>query len=160
MLSMMRNAICRSPIAPGSRPRAVRVRGKGLFLAEILVAMALFISAFVTLLGVLTSGSVAIAQARDRVAGHTVAERILETVRSVYAPPNTLGPAANISYGGTQQVPYQTRGTNVMLNYNYTVTISSFSIGGVHAWKDIHVSVRWKVSDIDRSVELETAVGP
>lgn len=139
--------------------RATRAR-RGFGLTEILIAIALFSTAFLYLLGTLTSSNHAIKQSSDRVCAQDLAERLLEDQKA--------RPYANLAdYQGQASATYTQHGKSVVLDFTYSVDVTDVVVSGTtRSMKNLAVSVSWtnrytpSQQQKRRTVVLETAVAP
>jgi len=135
-------------------------RQRGFGLTEILIAMALFSSAFLYLLSAMTLSNHAIKHASDRVYAADLAERLMEQQRSkTYA---TIS-----SYQGQASVSYQQNGASVVLDFTYSVDANVVTVPTTsRSLKNVVVQVNWVNRYMptqraqNRSVVMETAVSP
>lgn len=138
----------------------MRTRNRGFGLTEILIAIALFSTAFLYLLGTLTSSNHAIKHSADRMVAQDLAERIMED--------NKSKPYASLSdYTGQASVQYTQNGTVVQLDFTYNVDTSVVAVSGTsREMKNLAVTVSWinrylaAQQRTTRSLTLETAVAP
>jgi Tfp pilus assembly protein PilV len=126
------------------------IRGFGL--AEVLVAIALFVFAFFSLLSVFTSSAHATKQAEERSCAVDLAERVLEDQRG-------LGFTGASSVNGTSNVTMQNNGSTAILTLVYAVTVTPVPAVSP-TLKDILVNVSWTSDGLSHQTVLETAVAP
>lgn len=140
---------------------------RGFGLTEILIAIALFSTAFLYLLGTLTASNHAIRQSGDILVAQDVAERVLEDYKGrTYAATNST--AAN----ATWDVSYNNNGNNVLLGFQYSVDVQEAPLAAPFAarkMKTITVNVEWRNRYMERlaagtpqrvrRVVLQTSVG-
>jgi len=135
-------------------------RQRGFGLTEILIAVALFSSAFLYLLSTMTLSNHAIKHASDRVYAADLAERLMERQRA-------KDYATIASYQGQASVSYQQKGANVVLDFTYSVDSTVATVPGTsRSLKNLVVQVNWvnrympTQPSQSRSVVMETAVSP
>ena len=128
-----------------------RGRYRGFGLSEILVAIALFVTAITSLLAILTSSAHAVKQSQESVAAQNLAERLLEESRA--------RPFDNIaSYTGSHNAAASAQGNLAVISYTYGVTVTPLPNTTNPTMKNIAVRVDWVGDNIPRNVLLETAV--
>lgn len=133
---------------------------RGFGLTEILIAVALFSTAFLYLLATLTSSNHAIKQSSDRVCAQDLAERVLENQKaSAYA--------ALVDFQGQANATYTQHGRAVEVNFTYSVDTTVVTVPGTsREMKNVAVEVKWSnryaptQQARERKVVLETAVAP
>ncbi|MBT9586118.1 hypothetical protein IV102_22445 [bacterium] len=132
---------------------------RGFGLAEILIAIALFSTAFLYLLSTLTLSNHAIKHSSDRVYAQDMAERVLELQRG-------KAYSALVDYQGLSQASYKQNGQTVILDFTYQVDVTEVDVAGTsRRVKNIAVRVDWinrympTEKARTRSVTMETAVG-
>jgi len=142
----------KSPSAPGAR----KCRAFGL--PELLIAIALFSTAFLYLLGTLTAANHALKQSSDRLNAQDFAERLMEEQKSKPY-------AAIVDYNGVASATYTQNGNSVVLDFVYSVDATTVVASGTtRPMKNVFVSVTWTnryVAGQERQarvVQFETAV--
>lgn len=138
--------------------RLPRVQGFGL--AEILIAIALFSTAFLYLMSSLTLSNHSLKHSADRIYAHDLAQRVLEDQKSL--------PYANlVDFQGVSSVRYNQNGQDTLLQYSYFVDVTEVPVASTgRTMKNLAVRVEWfnrympSEQSRTRSVLLETAVGP
>ena len=131
----------------------------GFGLTEVLIAVALFSTAFLYLLSTLTLSHHAIKHSSDRIYAQDLAEKVLEQVRGL--------PYANIgSIQGNSTASYNQNGQTTVLQFTYQVDTQEVTVTGTsRKLKNIVVRVNWVNRYMPtqqaqtRTITLETAVG-
>lgn len=131
-----------------------RRRRPGFGLSELLVAIALFITGFVILLGVLTSSAHAVKHGQDRIYALQVAQQIVELWRSKKYSAVSVGTLSD-----TTAYRYRTNGQNITLTYLYSVDVTAPASAVSPPLKHVKVTVRYPTDSLrNGTVVLETAV--
>ncbi len=131
-----------------------RVNRLGFGLAELLVAIALFITGFVILLGVLTSSTHAVKHGQDRIYALQMAQQIVELWRSKKYAAVTVGTQSD-----SCEYRYRTSGQEVTLTYAYDVDVTVPNTTASPPLKHVRVTVEYPIdSSRNGTVSLETAV--
>lgn len=139
---------------------SVRKRAhQGFSLIEILVAIALFSTAFLYLLGTLTAANHSVKASADRMCAQDFAERLMEQQKA-------LPPASLNSFQGNSWASFRQNGTEVVLDFTYNVQVNVETVPTTtQTLTRIVVAVDWlnryqPGQDRElRTVRLETAVG-
>jgi len=132
---------------------------KGFGLTEILIAVALFSTAFLYLLSTLTLSHHAIKHSSDRIYAQDLAEKVLEQVRGM--PYASIG-----NLQGNSTASYNQNGQTAVLQFTYQVDTQEVTVSGTsRKLKNIVVNVQWVNRYLPtqqaqtRNIRLETAVG-
>lgn len=139
---------------------------KGFGLAEILVSIGLFSTAFLYMLGTLTSANHAIKQSGDNLLAQDLAERVMEDYKG-----RTYEATVSSASNGTWNATYSNNGVPVTLAFQYQVDVSEVNLAppfNTKSLKNIQVTVAWRTRYMEkttssvnrvRSVVLQTSVG-
>lgn len=141
--------------------RAKSARGFGL--AEILVSIGLFSTAFLYMLGTLTSANHAIKQSSDSLVAQDLAERVMESTKG-----KTYAATVSSPGNGTWDATYTNNGVPVTLAFEYQVDVAEVNLPAPFAsrkLKNVTVTVGWKAGYVpgqqqkNRTVVMQTSVG-
>ncbi len=132
------------------------IHERGLSLADILVALAIFAVAFLALLGLYPMGMRSVAQAQAMVGATFLAEQVLETERNLdFEQIVSRGP---VKVEPERLQALKRQGGETSLDYEYSVLVTDLDDGITPAGKSILVQVDWNRGDGLKSVQLETEV--
>ena len=129
--------------------RSIAVRSRGESLIEILIAVFVFVTAFLMLLGVFPASNRAVARARNMNFATQVAERVMEDQVA-------QGYSGVTSNTGNVTIQSINNGNNVTTVFSYSVAVTDVASLNL---KDVMVQVTWNQDDGVHTCRLETGVG-
>ena len=139
----------------------MRHRRRAMSLVEVLIAMSIFITAFMSLLGIFPASLNSIRQARELEGGTFLAERVIESCRA--ADFNALG--ASLPNPNPRQDTIVTRSNNQVSSLTYVTTVAVTPTPAASPTsKQVVVQVTWVSGGLGssggqlRTVRLSTEV--